>query len=144
MIAGSAWAAALPTQLACSAPSSHSHNCTTPAVWTLAGVSGAGRSAKQNLLYTEVTEGINAYGVTRHRHMPEIEQGLSDVVGKPVTIRWVGVWGALWVDLCWAEPWRGGAGAGGVSQIVESELGLWPMGGGVLWVPARRGSVVPR
>lgn len=50
------------------------------------GVSGAGRSAKQNLLYTEVTEGINAYGVTRHRHMPEIEQGLSDSAGKPVTI----------------------------------------------------------
>ena len=38
------------------------------------GVSGAGRSAKQNLLYTEIAEGINSYGVTRHRHMPEIEQ----------------------------------------------------------------------
>ena len=38
------------------------------------GVSGAGRSAKQNLLYTEIAEGLNCYGVTRHRHMPEIEQ----------------------------------------------------------------------
>ena len=38
------------------------------------GVSGAGRSAKQNLLYTEIAEGINSYGVTKHRHMPEIEQ----------------------------------------------------------------------
>ena len=38
------------------------------------GVSGAGRSAKVNLLYTEIAEGINSYGVTRHRHMPEIEQ----------------------------------------------------------------------
>lgn len=38
------------------------------------GVSGAGRSAKLNLLYTEIAEGINSYGVTRHRHMPEIEQ----------------------------------------------------------------------
>ena len=38
------------------------------------GVSGAGRGAKQNLLYTEIAEGINCYGVTRHRHMPEIEQ----------------------------------------------------------------------
>ena len=27
-----------------------------------------------NLLYTEVAEGLNCYGVTRHRHMPEIEQ----------------------------------------------------------------------
>ncbi|KAL4859021.1 putative N-acetyl-gamma-glutamyl-phosphate reductase [Chlorella vulgaris] len=50
------------------------------------GISGAGRSAKQNLLYSEATEGINAYGVTRHRHMPEIEQGLTDAAGKPVRI----------------------------------------------------------
>jgi len=28
----------------------------------------AGRSAKENLLFTEVTEGLNSYGVTRHRH----------------------------------------------------------------------------
>ncbi len=53
----------------------------------LAGVSGAGRSAKQNLLYSEVAEGINAYGVTRHRHMPEIEQGLTDAAGAPVRVR---------------------------------------------------------
>lgn len=38
------------------------------------GVSGAGRSAKVNLLYTEIAEGINSYGVSKHRHMPEIEQ----------------------------------------------------------------------
>jgi N-acetyl-gamma-glutamyl-phosphate reductase len=50
------------------------------------GASGAGRSAKVNLLYCELTEGINAYGVGRHRHMPEIEQGLSDAVGTPVRV----------------------------------------------------------
>jgi N-acetyl-gamma-glutamyl-phosphate reductase len=50
------------------------------------GVSGAGRSAKQNLLYTEIAEGINSYGVTKHRHMPEIEQGLSEAAGKDVTV----------------------------------------------------------
>ena len=38
------------------------------------GVSGAGRSVKQAFLYTEIAEGMNAYGVSRHRHMPEIEQ----------------------------------------------------------------------
>ncbi|KAK2075631.1 hypothetical protein QBZ16_001739 [Prototheca wickerhamii] len=32
------------------------------------------------------TEGINAYGVGRHRHMPEIEQGLSDAAGEPVKV----------------------------------------------------------
>ncbi|KAF8072804.1 N-acetyl-gamma-glutamyl-phosphate reductase [Scenedesmus sp. PABB004] len=50
------------------------------------GVSGAGRSAKESNLYAEIAEGINAYGVTKHRHMPEIEQGLSDAAGKPVTV----------------------------------------------------------
>ena len=39
----------------------------------LEDVSGAGRSAKEPFLYTEIAEGINAYGVGRHRHMPEIE-----------------------------------------------------------------------
>ncbi len=50
------------------------------------GISGAGRSAKQNLLYCESTEGINAYGVGKHRHMPEIEQGLSDAAKTPVRV----------------------------------------------------------
>ncbi|RYR34548.1 hypothetical protein Ahy_A10g049498 isoform B [Arachis hypogaea] len=50
------------------------------------GVSGAGRSVKENLLYTEVAEGINSYGVTRHRHVPETEQGLSDAAHSKVTI----------------------------------------------------------
>jgi len=50
------------------------------------GVSGAGRAAKESNLYCEIAEGINAYGVTKHRHMPEIEQGLTDAVGAPVTV----------------------------------------------------------
>jgi N-acetyl-gamma-glutamyl-phosphate reductase len=51
------------------------------------GVSGAGRKAAQNLLYTEVNEGFSAYGIGNHRHTPEIEQGLSDAAGKPLQIR---------------------------------------------------------
>lgn len=51
------------------------------------GVSGAGRSAKEANLYTEIAEGINSYGVTKHRHVPEIEQGLSEFAGgKKVTV----------------------------------------------------------
>lgn len=41
------------------------------------GVSGAGRSAKVNNLYCEVNESIKAYGVTTHRHTPEIAEQLS-------------------------------------------------------------------
>jgi N-acetyl-gamma-glutamyl-phosphate reductase len=50
------------------------------------GVSGAGRDAKQGSLYTEVTEGIHAYGIASHRHAPEIEQGLSEAAGKPIVV----------------------------------------------------------
>jgi len=44
------------------------------------GTSGAGRGAKEAFLYCEVTDGMHAYGVGRHRHMPEIEQGLYEAV----------------------------------------------------------------
>lgn len=50
------------------------------------GVSGAGRSAKQANLFTEVNEGIGAYGIGNHRHSPEIEQGLSHAAGEAVTL----------------------------------------------------------
>lgn len=53
---------------------------------SMSGVSGAGRSAKQNLLYTEIAESVNAYGITRHRHVPEIEQGLTEACGKEVMV----------------------------------------------------------
>ncbi|MEJ2471004.1 MAG: N-acetyl-gamma-glutamyl-phosphate reductase [Desulfuromonadales bacterium] len=50
------------------------------------GTSGAGRAAKVDTLFCEVNEGFKAYGVPRHRHLPEIEQTLADCAGCPVTI----------------------------------------------------------
>lgn len=50
------------------------------------GVSGAGRSVKEAYLFTEVAEGIYSYGIARHRHVPEIEQGLSDAANSKVTV----------------------------------------------------------
>ncbi len=50
------------------------------------GVTGAGRAAKETSLFAEVSEGISAYGIASHRHMPEIEQGLSAAAGRPVTV----------------------------------------------------------
>ena len=49
------------------------------------GVSGAGREARQSSLHTEVSEGLRAYGIARHRHAPEIDQELSRAAGEPVT-----------------------------------------------------------
>ena len=50
------------------------------------GTSGAGRGAKVDNLYCEVNENIKAYGVTSHRHTPEIEEQLSYAAGEPVVI----------------------------------------------------------
>lgn len=50
------------------------------------GTSGAGRGAKLPNLFCEVNENIKAYGVTTHRHTPEIEEQLGYAAGQPVTI----------------------------------------------------------
>ena len=50
------------------------------------GTSGAGRGAKVQNLFCEVNENIKAYGVTSHRHTPEIEDQLSYASGKDVKI----------------------------------------------------------
>ena len=50
------------------------------------GTSGAGRGAKIANLYCEVNESIKAYGVTTHRHTPEIEEQLGYANGSPIVI----------------------------------------------------------
>ncbi len=50
------------------------------------GVSGAGRSLKEQNLFVEVSEAMHPYGIGAHRHMPEIEQELSIAAGTDVTI----------------------------------------------------------
>jgi len=50
------------------------------------GVTGAGRAPKEGSLHTEVSEGLHAYGVATHRHVPEIEQGLSEAAGEPIAV----------------------------------------------------------
>jgi len=47
----------------------------------LSGVSGAGRSLTEDLLFGAVAEGVRAYNVTRHRHRPEIEMGVEQATG---------------------------------------------------------------
>ena len=53
------------------------------------GTSGAGRSAKVNLLLAESTETMKSYGVQGHRHLPEMEQGLSRAAGGDVSLTFV-------------------------------------------------------
>jgi len=53
------------------------------------GTSGAGRSAKTNLLYCEINEGLSAYGLPRHRHAWEMEEWASAYGMAGTTVRFV-------------------------------------------------------
>ena len=50
------------------------------------GTSGAGRKADISVAYCEVNEGFKAYAVGTHRHTPEIEQEISLIAGKDITV----------------------------------------------------------
>jgi N-acetyl-gamma-glutamyl-phosphate reductase len=41
------------------------------------GMTGAGRAAREEMLFSEVSEGLHAYGVGHHRHMAELDQEFS-------------------------------------------------------------------
>ncbi len=71
------------------------------------GVSGAGRAANLPTLLCEVSESFKAYGVSGHRHYPEIKQELSLLAGEEVELTFVphlvpmirGMQATLYVDL---------------------------------------------
>ncbi len=50
------------------------------------GVSGAGRKAEISMLLAEAGDNFKAYGVSGHRHHPEISQELSQVAGQTVNL----------------------------------------------------------
>ncbi len=53
-----------------------------------AGVSGAGRSLKENLLHAELSEGTHPYSAGgRHRHLGEFDQEFSRAAGRPVRVQ---------------------------------------------------------
>jgi len=71
------------------------------------GVSGAGRKAAVPFLFAEMAASFKAYGVTGHRHLPEIRQGLSDIAGRDVDLTFIphlvpmirGIHATIYVDL---------------------------------------------
>jgi N-acetyl-gamma-glutamyl-phosphate reductase len=50
------------------------------------GMTGAGRAAKEAMLFSEVSEGFNAYGVGKHRHMAELDQEFTLAAGREVIV----------------------------------------------------------
>ena len=53
-----------------------------------AGVSGAGRSLKENLLHAELSGGTHSYSAGgKHRHIGEFDQEFSAIAGRPVQVQ---------------------------------------------------------
>lgn len=50
------------------------------------GISGAGRQSTLGTHFNNASENMNPYGVTNHRHIPEIEQELSTLAQNQVSI----------------------------------------------------------
>jgi N-acetyl-gamma-glutamyl-phosphate reductase len=48
------------------------------------GMTGAGRAAREDMVFAEVSEGLHAYGVGHHRHMAELDQEFSRAAGREV------------------------------------------------------------
>src|SRR5690349_19961457 len=48
------------------------------------GMTGAGRAAREEMLFSEVSEGFHAYGVGHHRHMSELDQEFALAAGRAV------------------------------------------------------------
>ncbi len=53
---------------------------------SMSGVSGAGQKPTPQTHYPEIADNVRAYGVTSHRHTPEIEQELSRIAGEDVNV----------------------------------------------------------
>ncbi|MFO7607233.1 MAG: N-acetyl-gamma-glutamyl-phosphate reductase [Desulfurivibrionaceae bacterium] len=100
------------------------------------GASGAGRSALVGSLFCEVSDGFRAYKVGEHRHTPEIEQELSVLSDRPVTISFTphllpiarGILSTVYASL------REGVDAAQVASVYEEFyrderfVRLWPAG----------------
>ncbi len=71
------------------------------------GVSGAGRTVNLTNSLCEVSESIKAYGISGHRHLPEINQTLTDLASKKIAITFIphlvpmirGMLASIYVDI---------------------------------------------
>jgi N-acetyl-gamma-glutamyl-phosphate reductase len=50
------------------------------------GMTGAGRAAREDMVFAEISEGFHAYGVGHHRHMAELDQEFSRAAGREVIV----------------------------------------------------------
>src|SRR5262249_16446489 len=50
------------------------------------GMTGAGRAPKEEMLFSEVSEGFHAYSVGHHRHMAQLDQEFSKLAAPTVSV----------------------------------------------------------
>lgn len=93
---------------------------------SFSGVSGAGRTASEKLLYCERNESAAAYGLPKHRHLSEIEEQLGAAAGEEVVVSFQphlapmnrgiattisapanGIADAATVEACWRDKYAG-------------------------------------
>ena len=67
----------------------HSKSIASIIVDAKSGVSGAGRKASVNLLFSEVADNFKAYKVLNHQHTPEIDECLSQLAGHGISVHFV-------------------------------------------------------
>lgn len=67
----------------------HSKAMTSIIVDAKSGVSGAGRKASVNLLLSELSNNFKAYKVLSHQHAPEIDQTITQLAGKRLSVNFV-------------------------------------------------------
>jgi N-acetyl-gamma-glutamyl-phosphate reductase len=60
-------------------------------IHALSGVSGAGRKTRQQFHYPEMEENFFAYSVRSHRHTPEIEGVLKELLRREIPVRFTPV-----------------------------------------------------
>jgi N-acetyl-gamma-glutamyl-phosphate reductase len=97
------------------------------------GVTGAGRSVKEELMFPEVQENLRAYRVGRHQHTPEVEQALEEVSGRAVrlsfTAHLIPMRRGILVSVY--APLHRGVGAADVERAYRETLGGRPF---IAWV----------
>lgn len=54
---------------------------------SFSGVSGAGKKAEEQYLFVERAESAKAYGLTKHRHLAEIEEQLAAAAGAKIMVQ---------------------------------------------------------
>ena len=92
------------------------------------GTSGAGRGAKLPNLFCEVNENMKAYGVTSHRHTPEIEEQLGYAAGRPVVVNFTPHLvpmnrGILATDACPETKWVEGSNYVDIGFKIDERTG---------------------